>query len=759
MIECSGTCINPKADVSNCGSCGTKCSGTTNLCSNGACSGSCQNGQTQCPNGSCADLKSDRTNCGTCGNVCASNATSCTNGSCVIPQTGSGGATGVGGATNTSVGGAATGGAQSQGGSSQGGAATGGAQTQGGSSQGGAATGGAQTQGGSSQGGAATGGVQSKGGSSAGGAATGGAQTQGGSSVGGAATGGVSNLGGSSTGTPTALSCTDPAYGTVSIPAINVISDFETNSLLQYAQDGRGVGADPWHAYAHDDTNANGEMSVPGATNPKNAANNFKVDTTQHGPCSTKGALHVSSPGPGAEGQYTGFGIDFMARTTAVPRKKTTYDASKYTGVGFWAKCSKDLQFTVFKTVDGNQDADVNPAPCSYSANPYCNQHGVKNAAITNTWSYYKLFFSEMLQDPSSPISGTTPAGVAANKLTAFQIHVNPFSPRTGTPAINPFDCYIDDVHFLSEAAPTTPAASVTWSTSGNKISRNGSQYKIRGLVRPSMEWDCSGFNITREDIKRMKAWSANAIRLAVIDTLWNNGTANGKDLCGNTKGGAASYQRSVKRVVNWILQEGMDVILDLHYVSGMPTTAHTDFWKAITQDSFFKDTRIIYELYNEPTGDAAALKTWMQTTVTAIRLNAPNNLILVGGVDWSYDISYYVSNPVTGGAIAYVTHPYAFKTTSRQTAYLTPAASIPVVATEFGTARVDGTSDVKPTDCTASIYSDYITEFEGAGMSWTSWAWIVDEWGCGFPQLLSDYSGTPNAIGKPVHDQLLLLP
>ena len=43
-----------------------------------------------------------------------------------------------------------------------------------------------------------------------------------------------------------------------------------------------------------------------------------------------------------------------------------------------------------------------------------------------------------------------------------------------------------------------------------------------------------------------------------------------------------------------------------------------------------------------------------MQTTVTAIRAKGANNLILVSGTNWTYAISYYVANPVTGDAIAY---------------------------------------------------------------------------------------------------------
>ncbi len=660
-----------------------------------------------------------------------------------------------GGSSNTD--GSASGGSNQGGSSRTGGSVTGGSNQGGSSSSGGSASGGSNQGGSSKTGGSVTGGSSQGGSSSAGGSATGGTAS------GGSATGGSSNTGGATAtggGAPaTALSCTDPVYGSVSIPAGNVISDFETNSLYQYVQEGRGAGALPWYAYASGDVNDQYNMTqTASAVNPMNAANTFVVDSTVHGPCSSKGALHVTSPGdPKGTGGYAGFGIDFMART-ATTKKKLAYDASKYTGVGFWAKCNADLQFAFTKTVDAAQDADIDPSvvasPCSYSANT-CNQYGVKNAAITKDWSYYKLYFSEVLQDPN----GTTfTSGVDKSKLMAFQIHVNPFSPRGQgvAPTANAFDCYIDDVHFLSEPAPTTPAATVTWSTSGNQIKRNGTAYKIRGLVRPSMEWDCAGFAITREDIKRMKTWKPNAIRLGVKDTLWNGG-ATGAATC---NGGA--YQKEVKRVISWILQEGIDVILDLHYVGGMPSDANGTFWDTISKDSFFKDGRIIYELYNEPSGDFTTLRNWMDSTAKKIRASGATNLILVSGVDYTYDISGYVGNPITGqGALAYVTHPYIFKPAlpGDGPSFLTPAQTLPVIATEFGDAKVPEMGrDIPPTQCTAGTYSDYITKFEGAGMSWTSWAWIVDAWGCGFPQLISDYSGTPNGIGTPVKSSLTSL-
>jgi len=376
----------------------------------------------------------------------------------------------------------------------------------------------------------------------------------------------------------------------------------------------------------------------------------------------------------------------------------------------------------------------------------------VKNTVFTTKeWSYHKMFFSELLQDPNGK---TFTNGIDPKKLIAFQIHINPFSPRSGSPKVNPIDCYFDDVHFLTEAAPKPPTEAVTWSVEGTTIKRNGSAYKIRGIVRPSMEWDCAGFGITREDAQRIKAWHANTVRLAVKDTLWAGGST-GSATC---DGGA--YQRQVKRVINWLLEQKMDVILDLHYVGGSPQSAHTTFWDTVSKDTFFQDGRIIYELYNEPTDGVDNLRTWMNSTIAKIRGNgATKNLILVSGPDYTYDLSGYVTTPVTDSAkaTAYAVHPYIFKPDPNS--WKTACAQLPVVATEFGDANVQEIGHTIAADqCNASIYSDYMSSFESIGMGWTAWAWIVDEWGCGFPQMISDYSGTPNVIGTPVKDKLTSL-
>jgi Tfp pilus assembly protein PilE len=80
QFNCSGTCKNLLTDASNCGTCGTTCSGGTPTCSYGVC---CATGYTSCNLTTCYNLSSDNNNCGTCFNVCTGGAT-CNSGLCSI---------------------------------------------------------------------------------------------------------------------------------------------------------------------------------------------------------------------------------------------------------------------------------------------------------------------------------------------------------------------------------------------------------------------------------------------------------------------------------------------------------------------------------------------------------------------------------------------------------------------------------------------------------------------------------------------------
>ncbi len=81
--HCGDVCTSTMVDPSNCGACGTTCSGTASLCSQGSCISPCASAQTKCGN-ACVDTRTDLANCGGCGMLCRADA-SCVNGTCVNP--------------------------------------------------------------------------------------------------------------------------------------------------------------------------------------------------------------------------------------------------------------------------------------------------------------------------------------------------------------------------------------------------------------------------------------------------------------------------------------------------------------------------------------------------------------------------------------------------------------------------------------------------------------------------------------------------
>ena len=295
----------------------------------------------------------------------------------------------------------------------------------------------------------------------------------------------------------------------------------------------------------------------------------------------------------------------------------------------------------------------------------------------------------------------------------------------------------------------------------GNTIyDANGNPKIFRGVVRPSYEWSTTGDHISLSDFQLMKGWGANVIRLPVNQLSWRQNTSN--------------YKSEIAQAVSWIKETGMAVIIDLHW-SDQGTNANAAqqkmadtnsllFWKDIA-DLYKGDGQVMFELYNEPHDvscdvwqNGGSVDGWtvagMQQMYNTIRGEGANNIVMVGGLGWAFDLTCVKTNRIGGFNIVYATHPYNFvgKNTvadwDSKVGFL--AATDPVIMTEFGSTLTD---EAPGSECDGTFDQSVLTWAEANKISWTAWAWYPG--GCGFPPIIKDWSGTPDANGRVVQTYL----
>jgi len=138
-----------------------------------------------------------------------------------------------------------------------------------------------------------------------------------------------------------------------------------------------------------------------------------------------------------------------------------------------------------------------------------------------------------------------------------------------------------------------------------------------------------------------------------------------------------------------------------------------------------------------------------MQSLYDTVRATGAHNLVIIGGLDWAYDLSRVPANRVDGYNIVYASHPYnnAAERSARfwdlYWGFLTDTD--PVIITEFG--------DTSPA-CPTAYSADVIAYADAHGAGWTAWGWFPE--GCTFPSLIEDWDGTPSPSGTGVRATLL---
>ncbi len=326
---------------------------------------------------------------------------------------------------------------------------------------------------------------------------------------------------------------------------------------------------------------------------------------------------------------------------------------------------------------------------------------------------------------------------------------------------------------------PAVTQANGPYSVSGNQVlDSQGHPYLFHGIGRDALEYDCNtdgyfdsthlsymGYGTNGNGITY---WDANTVRLPLSEGYWLKDFA--PKHCVHTQ-----YQTLVKNLVSTLTGMKLNVIIDLQWTDAggkapgggagfaMPDADSVTFWTQVAT-MFAGNPNVLFELYNEPhptpgdwacwqsgcsiTGDniyvvdcncyinASYTAVGMQTLVSTVRGVKANNLVLVAGMDWGFDLSGIVKNPITGSNVMYDTHPYPYSEKMPQywdAAFGNISKTYPVISAENG-----------EYDCGTSFMSRLLAYFDAHSISWIGWAWVVNGSACGYPQLVTNYNGTP---------------
>jgi endoglucanase len=236
---------------------------------------------------------------------------------------------------------------------------------------------------------------------------------------------------------------------------------------------------------------------------------------------------------------------------------------------------------------------------------------------------------------------------------------------------------------------------------------------------------------------------------------------------------------RCLDRAVEWAGTYRMYVIVDFHCsgwfspswfdIPESITTIEewTAFWEAVSSRYAGNDVVAVYEIFNEPCKKPETRpytrSDWMTWKAQAERLingtirpRDPRKIVLVGGIQNSFDLEYAIDAPIhdDGGNLAYAIHPYPVWTEPTwDTAFGKASERYAVIATELGYQDANERNIVK---IRGVPYRQALIDYlEARGIGWTVWSFTAN-----WPGVLLKDNATfePSEPGAYYRDLLLRL-
>jgi endoglucanase len=271
----------------------------------------------------------------------------------------------------------------------------------------------------------------------------------------------------------------------------------------------------------------------------------------------------------------------------------------------------------------------------------------------------------------------------------------------------------IDQAAIVEEEAPNPAKWPSELHVESNRVlTREGKEVWLQGVNVESLEWNPRGVQVMKSALVAVDDWKSNCIRLPIRENYWF-----GKDATQND--GGKAYHELVDNIVNLAANRGAYTMLDLHRFRA-PKQVHIDFWKDVAT-KYKNHPAVIFELFNEPHG--TSWEVWrnggfvpdkvkpadednflmpeekaknakglqavgMQALIDAVRGVGAKNIVVVGGLDWAYDLSGFVKgfalDEKGGNGMMLATHIYAAK---RDWAgkVLVVADKYPIMVSELG--------------------------------------------------------------------------